>query len=362
MFCCTNCFSDIEIKGIIEGNGPKKKLGNCDFCGCKKVPIYDIETDTALTELFDGLVDIYTPASELPEDFPKESTDLLKNILAAKWNIFALKPDTIYKLITAICARRYAEQPDLFDSPVGIIQSHDEKYLLENSILKEFCWGDFVEGIKHKNRFHSNYINTDILWRFLLCAGKVHKRGKAFYRARICHDTVGHKPSEMGPPPGNKAKAGRVNPVGISILYLCDSEETTFYEIRAGIYDYVTIGRFVLQHDIKVVNLADIDKISPFVGDTYGFDFTQYALNIDHLKMIAKEIAKPLRNDNVLDYLPTQYISDFIRSKGFDGIEYISTMRKKGANIAIFDESLLKCTQARVYDVSSINYEYDSIK
>lgn len=84
MFCCTNCFADIEIKGIIEGNGQKKKLGNCDFCGSKKVPIYDIETDAALTELFDGLVDIYTPASELPEDFPKESTDHLKNILAAK--------------------------------------------------------------------------------------------------------------------------------------------------------------------------------------------------------------------------------------------------------------------------------------
>ena len=62
MFCCTNCFADIEIKGIIEGIGPKKKLGNCDFCGSKRVPIFDIETNSALTELFDGLVDIYTPA------------------------------------------------------------------------------------------------------------------------------------------------------------------------------------------------------------------------------------------------------------------------------------------------------------
>ena len=31
--------------------------------------------------------------------------------------------------------------------------------------------------------------------------------------------------------------------------------------------------------------------------------------------MIAQEIAKPLRNVNALDYLPSQYINDFIRSK-----------------------------------------------
>lgn len=130
------------------------------------------------------------------------------------------------------------------------------------------------------------------------------------------------------------------------------------YEIRAGVYDFVTMGRFKLQKDIEVINLADIDRISPFIGIDYGFDFTQYAMNIEHLKMIAQEIAKPLRNDNALDYLPTQYISDYIRSKGYDGIEYISTMCKNGINLAVFDPSLFKCTGTNVYDVKSISYSY----
>lgn len=165
----------------------------------------------------------------------------------------------------------------------------------------------------------------------------------------------------MGPPPSTKVNGGRVNPTGISVLYLSNSQETTLYEIRAGVYDYVTVGRFRLKKDIEVINLANIDRISPFIGIDYGFDFMQYATNIGHLKMIGQEIAKPLRNDNALDYLPTQYISDYIRSKGYDGIEYISTMCKNGVNLAVFDQNLFKCIDTAVYDVKSITYNYDHI-
>ena len=154
----------------------------------------------------------------------------------------------------------------------------------------------------------------------------------------------------MGAPPHDKAKGGRVNPAGISILYLSDEAETTLYEIRAGVYDYVTVGCFKLLKDIEVINLANIDRISPFIGIDYGFDLTQYAMNIEHLKMIAQEIAKPLRNDNTLDYLPPQYISDYIRSKGYNGIEYGSTMRKQGFNLAVFDPMLLRC-QRKIREV-----------
>jgi hypothetical protein len=285
----------------------------------------------------------------------------MKNILFTNWNIFNLKADAIYRLITKLCSIRYREQPELFDGPVGIRQSQDREYLEENSILKNNCWSDFVKGIKRENRFHSDFVNTDKLFTFLRCAVKQHRKGEILFRSRICHDEKGYQREKMGAPPNDKAKGGRVNPEGISILYLADEAETTLYEIRAGVYDYVTVGRFKLLKDIEVINLANIDQISPFIGIDYGFDLTQYAMNIEHLKMIAQEISKPLRNDNALDYLPTQYISDYIRSKGYDGIEYGSTMRKQGFNLAVFDPTLFKCTSTKVYDVKSISYDYKPI-
>lgn len=359
MFCCSNCFADVEIKAIIDGN---KATGKCDFCGCHNGHVYEIGSDQTILELFDGLLDIYSPISDLPMDFPREKTDLIKNILCNNWRLFNnLKPDAVYRLITAICADRYRDQPELFDSPVAIKQYQDRDYLEENSILKNNCWDDFVEGIKRKNRFHGDYINTDKLLVFLRCAVKSLRKGEVLYRSRICPDESGYTRKDMGPPPDNLAKGGRVNPTGISFLYLSDSKDTTFYEIRAGVYDFVTVGRFKLLKDIEVINLARIDSISPFIGIDYGFDFTQYAINIEHLKMIAQEIAKPLRNDNALDYLPTQYISDYIRSKGYDGIEYISTMSINGANLAVFDPTLFKCTSTNVYDVKSISYSYTQL-
>lgn len=359
MFCCSNCFVDVEIKAIIEGNST---TGNCDFCGKRNVHIYDIKKESTIAELFDGLLDVYTPISDLPADFPHEQTDLIKNILCNNWHIFNLNSSARYQLIMAICADRYREQPELFDTPVGIKQCQDKDYLKENSILKDNCWDDFVEGIKRKNRFHGNYINMNKLFVFLQCAVKTYHKDKVMYRSRICSDEKGYKPKEMGPPPDTEAKGGRVNPTGISILYLSDSKETTFYEIRAGVHDFVTVGRFKLLKDVTVINIAGIDCISPFIGTHYGFDFTQYAINIQNLKMIAQEIAKPLRNDNSLDYLPTQYISDYIRSKGYDGIEYISAMSRRGINLAVFDSELFECTGTSVYDVKLISYDCTQVK
>ncbi len=359
MFCCINCFSDTEIKAIIEGNN---KLGNCDFCGKTNTYVEEIGSSSSIVEDFNSILDVYTPISVLPDNFPKVKTDLIKNILYNEWHIFNnLKPEKIYELVTSICAERYKLQPELFDSPVGIFESQNKDYLEENSILKNNRWEDFVEGIKHKNRFHSSYINLNKLLVFIQCAAKLYLKDKVFYRSRICEDEIGYKCSEMGPPPNNKAKGGRVNPTGISILYLSDSKETTFYEIRAGVYDLVTTGSFKLQKNINVINFAGIDKISPFIGNNAGFDPTQYAINIEHLKMLSQEIAKPIRNDNILDYLPTQYICDFIRSEGYDGIEYLSTMSKKGYNLAVFNPKLFKCTETSVYDVKSISYEFKQL-
>lgn len=103
MFCCSNCFADNEIKAIINGN---KTIGQCDFCRKQNVYVYNIEEDNTLSELFDGLLDIYIPLVNLPDNFPKERTDLLKNILYYNWHIFNIEPDCIYRLITHMCTDR----------------------------------------------------------------------------------------------------------------------------------------------------------------------------------------------------------------------------------------------------------------
>ena len=73
------------------------------------------------------------------------------------------------------------------------------------------------------------------------------------------------------------------------------------------------------------------------------------------------------RGDSPLDYIPTQYISDFIMSledeKGnpkFDGVEYKSAMAAGGANIAIFYPEKLKCIHVDTFEVTKLVYEKKS--
>lgn len=120
MLCCTHCFVDPEIKAIIED---AKIIGDCDYCGSKDVYVYQLDNDSLLADTFEGILDIYTEVVNLPEAFPKIHADLLSNILYEQWRIFNASPDIIYRLITTICHDKYEEKPELFDAPVGILQT-----------------------------------------------------------------------------------------------------------------------------------------------------------------------------------------------------------------------------------------------
>lgn len=192
----------------------------------------------------------------------------------------------------------------------------------------------------------------------------MYKKGAIFYRSRISSEE-GFSPEEMGAPPSEKATAGRANSAGIRCLYLASDPDTTIQEIRAGVFDYVSVGRFELQEDIVVVDLKAIDYISPFID---GLSFLEHAINKEHLKRINMEIGRPLRrSDSALDYIPTQYISDFIKSIMHDGkpeyagIEYNSTINFSGQNLAIFYPDLFLCTDVEVYHIKELRYEKERL-
>ena len=57
----------------------------------------------------------------------------------------------------------------------------------------------------------------------------------------------------------------------------------------------------------------------------------------------------------------TQYITEFIKSKGYAGVAYTSTMGTGGTNVAVFDESLFECESVHNVEIREIKYTYDEI-
>lgn len=74
------------------------------------------------------------------------------------------------------------------------------------------------------------------------------------------------------------------------------------------------------------------------------------------------------RSDSDLDYVPTQYITDFVKSIIHDGvpeyagIEYKSVMHREGYNLALFNPELCECIDTDVYRIDMIDYRKHAIR
>lgn len=359
MIFCEHCFSDSEIASIIMSVSGGI-TGQCPTCGRNRAHLYDTEKQTELIPYFEELLNIYSPASMLPESYPRAERRSLIDDLNERWSIFSDLPRAkTYGILTAICSDLYTDTPELFDGIVGIPELYDSEYLQTHALLKNNDWDAFVTEIKTKNRYHSKLINFEILERYCSFIRKTYKSGELFYRARIS-ERSGFTVNEMSAPPAGKSSEGRANARGITCLYVANDVDTTLHEVRAGVFDYVSVGTFRLNRDITVVNLRAIAEISPFVE---GLEYLDHAINKQYLERLNAEMSKSLRrSDSTLDYVPTQYIVDFIKSiehngaQEYDGIEYNSTTNPGGFNLAIFDPDLFECISVDVYDIEKLQY------
>lgn len=349
------CFKDKQLSSMV---GSYNRVGNCEILHKTNEIVYDTEDDSYLVEYIEDILDAFTVAKYLKISESDERTAYLKDYLF-KWDIFNGDRDDIQKIIVAICHERYKEEKELFEEKVTIRELFDVDELEKNCLLKNYTWENFSYHIKHINRFHSHQINLlqfeKLLKNMML---EIPKGSLKLYRSRICDEEnydTGYSIRKMGVPPMEKATAGRTNSEGVQCLYLSSDIMTTFHEVRARDYDHVCVGTFLQNKDIKIVDLSLFDEIGPFSNP--DFDISWFAVNIEIIRKIGSEIAKPMRRfDSALDYIPTQYICDYIKYLGYDGIKFKSTLASGGINYAIFDEKKFECTEVNVKCIGGVEY------
>lgn len=359
MICCIECFQDVEIRAAIEMIGHK---GNCPICKKKNVWIYDSDQDadkTNIEEMLDSVLRIYVPESLLPISFPEEEKLLIGERLLKDWRIFASNITGVKQIVDAMVFESLDLEPRIVMEPVGIPQLFDEMYLNDNSIMGKYTWEIFKKCLRNENRFHNQYINLEVLERVLRETTITIPKSTKFYRARVS-DKNGYKRKEMWQPPDDVASPGRANSKGQSCLYLCSNKKTTVKEVRARAFDYITIATFILKRNVKVLDLSLIVHNSPFYYS--GMDMVAYLVNESNLRQIQNDMAKPMsRLDSELDYLPTQYISDYAKFLGYDGVKYFSTFDKTSYNVALFDATACDCIYHRNFLIGDLEYKMSAV-
>ncbi len=340
MNCCSNCFSEKELINNITQTAESRS--QCDYCNATGALVVDVRT---LSELFRPILALYK------ED--KQSNNNIASLLQKKWAIFNVDTRTATRLLIDMFSDETSIPNDLFSTGVSNVAEDHEKTKQHLHI-----WESLKTEIITKNRFFlDNAIDLDVLEKFLKYKSHRYKQGTVFYRGRLAEDKQGLHCSEMGKPPADKATAGRANPQGIPYLYLSRDKTTALHESRVTHLDFVTIGAFELSEAAEIIKLRALKIESPFEEELF-----EKLLYHPFLECLENDLAKPLRRfESDLNYLPTQYICEFVKKLGYDGIEYGSAMKEGGINLAFFDDSKLTCVETSVIEVSNINIEYNNL-
>ena len=345
MNCCVKCFNSEYLISIINADD---RNGNCDFCKSINVSIYAARE---LAPFFRNIISLYevdiNSVFDLAQSIKKDF-NLTSNLVAYHKLLF----ESIF----------IDEEEILTELFNGNVSSEIKIELISETNQIHSIWKEFKEEIKSVNRYHiKNTIDLKKLANFFNHESfyKTIKKGRIFYRCRIS-DKTGFTTNQMGNPPNEFATGGRANPKGISYLYIADKLETSLYETRASLFDYVTVGEFRLNEDLKILNLRNPkDDPIPWSENEAIEDFLTY---VPFIQTLQKEISLPIRKrDKQLDYIPTQYISEYIKSLGFDGVEYQSSLFAEGYNLAIFNPDKLECITTKVYEIENIELHHKEL-
>lgn len=235
-------------------------------------------------------------------------------------------------------------------------------------------WYSFKEAVFYENRYFVKHQLLDILTEYMKANVLTIESGMVYYRARIIDDSsindhmmykcygapdseklnikyVGKsnpfkglsKEASFVPPKEVKVSAGRANPKYVKYLYVAENPTTAIFEVRPFIFDAVNIAQIRVNEPLKIANIA------------VELDYSNKGATMEThvMGMIQGAFSKPTNNPD--DYIPTQIIAEYIKSLGYEGIRFNSSLHNGGVNLTIFNYE--KCEA-----ISSQDFRLEKIK
>lgn len=340
--CCTQCFSDTAIATKINIEG---EVSRCSYCGSNQVFCIEPYRLSDKLEIFTyGLAEASDGLS-------------LREILIA-YGVFDEQHNNIERLTQEIFGKSLSGKKYNFIFQIENYGNH---------------WEDFKAEIMHRNRF---FPRTTIY--SALFSDMEKSKGAAvffqlleqlkspiypvdvFYRARISDSTL--TADDMGCPPVKIATGGRANPPGIPYLYLSSDIETSISEVRPSNTSRIFVSNFNSLNNLFVLDLTNprlLCSAASFEEEQLS-DVLSY---LDLLELLSYELSKPVRPENShLDYIPTQFLCEFIKSAAkFDGILFRSSF-SGGKNYVFFNAENFQPTPPSLYEVSRTLHEFNLVQ
>ncbi len=222
------------------------------------------------------------------------------------------------------------------------------------------AWREFCHSVKHERRFFSTVgkARLDEIFGPIL-TGKdlggvkaIRTIGPESDDRFVVRGRLGNLPSEreaiyaspikqLGPPPADKASAGRMNPAGISVFYGSFEPDTCVAELRAPVGGTAVVGTFEIIRPLRILDLTVLEdarnRLSWFDAEFFKMDnYTRF------IRGFHNEIKRSvIPGSEHLEYLPTQVVAEYLWTHSrhaVDGLIFGSSQLTDGnpKNIVIF--------------------------
>ncbi len=337
MLCCPNCFRD---RGLEREIIPQlsEQTGRCPLCKAKNEPLVEANK---LGDYFEVLCGIYAR---------NEHGKVLVDWLIEDWNLFNLDRAMANSLLVEIL--------------------DDGERVRELVVPSELCetrnldgWEALREELRHVNRFFPEtefeLERLEELFSSLLITREEWPR--EWYRARIETGGKVYKSEEMRAPPRELASHGRANPAGIPYLYLGSTPFTAIAEVRPHPGERVCVAKYRIEDDLPIIDLRNPRAlVSPFLLEGEG-EIGLMRGDIEFLERLGSELTTPvLPNDAAIDYIPSQYLCEYIKKCGYAGVLYSSSV-SDGVNIALFEPNFGNVEDIYEYIVNRVDVAADLV-
>lgn len=381
-YCCENCFTNKYLKKYIQ---EQHKIGICDYCNSESV--YTISTNaigtyirTCLDKAYEN-IDAGTGAMYDSEDDEYYAGN---GEIATSYSVKEILIENEEVMSDKIIESRLLEDifedsgPSEREKMQGAYDKYEDietpQFVISNDLYGQestnmyYSWEIFKHTIKHYNRFfdidgsdlRKEYLQN--LRPYIMEYEDVIDKGAVFYRARkqddtlqLFHDIDVYK--ELAPAPPKYASTNRMSPAGISYLYLASDRQTAWTECRCK------------QENVLVAEYESVEELSIIDFSKKAFVETEsiFSKKYDHdlrwinqfLDSFIKEITRPVnddKQDHSYEYASTQLMAEYIRSLGYSGICFNSSV-SSGKSYVFFCGPDEKC-DSKAYDYADEYIRY----
>lgn len=361
MYCCICSFQDEVLLNYIETEG--REGPECDYCGESETKVVRIQDlyDSYFKNLFK-----YYHKSEHGFDYhydlhdPSSFGESLFVLVQEDWEIF--NDEINDSLFFEIMSYGWDDEVEgNLNQNVFFSRITDAMNYIDGKDL----WDLFSYNLINKNRFFPNeeldlFISKEDLLQEIKRVTKgysyVLKKATKIYRARkgrfTKHDELEAPKKEL------LLKGGRANPAGIAMFYAALTEETAISEVRPYKGAEVTVATVSPIEDLMLVDLSHVKYIkSPFMYE----DITHEVGSMNLLYGLQETLSKPIDPDkSEIDYVPSQYLTEYLKSLGYDGIVFKSSLGKAN-NLVIFDPSKILIEELNYFVVSEVEITFRGI-